>query len=60
MGKRTWTKNQGPELKDKTDLKGWRSDLEGYIFDLGPRSLDKFSRTMKDLERYFEANYIDR
>ena len=49
IGKNTWTKTQGPELEDDTDLKGRCSDLEVYIFYLGPRSSDEFARTMKDL-----------
>ena len=28
-GKKTWTKNQGPELKADTEFKGRCSDLEG-------------------------------
>ena len=33
--------------------------MEGYIFDLGPRASDKFSQTMKELERYLGATYSD-
>ena len=37
--KKTQTKSQGPERKAKTNFKGCWNDLEGYIFDLGPKSL---------------------
>ena len=50
-GKKDRTKYQCPEPKVETDFKVWCSDLEVYIFDLGPRASDKFSMTMKDLER---------
>ena len=50
-GKKDRTKSQCPEPKVETDFKVWCSDLEVYIFDLGPRASDKFSTTMKDLER---------
>ena len=56
-GKKTRTKSQGPEPKAETNFKGWCSDLGGYIFGLGPRSLEKNSRTMKELEHYFGATY---
>ena len=57
--KKTRTKTQYPELKVETDFKGRCSDLEGYIFDLGRIASDKFARTMKDLERYIGATYIN-
>ena len=40
------------EPKTETDFQGRCTDLEGYTFDLGPKASDKFSRTMKELERY--------
>ena len=49
--KKTRTKTQVPELKAETNFKGRCSDLEGYIFDLGPKSSDKFSRTTKETEQ---------
>ena len=51
IGKNTQTKSQDPDIKSKNDFKGRCSDLEGYIFDLGPRASDKFSRKMKDLDQ---------
>ena len=59
-GKKTRTKNQGPELEDETDFKGRYSDLEGYIFYLVPIISDKFTRIMKELERYLGATYSNR
>ena len=41
-----------PEPETETEFQGHCTDLEGYTFDLGPRASDKFSRTMKELERY--------
>ena len=46
-GKETLTKTQGPELESDTNFKGQCIDIEGYVFDLVPRALDKFARTMK-------------
>ena len=43
----------------ETDFQGRCTDLEGYTFDLGPRASDKFSRTMKKLERYLGTTYSD-
>ena len=51
-GKKTWTKYQVPDPKYDTAFNVQCSGLEGYIFDLGPRSLEKFAKTMKDLERF--------
>ena len=48
-----------PDPKDESDLQGQCTDSEGYIFDLGLRSYDKFSRTIKELERYLGATYSD-
>ena len=47
------------EPKTKTDFQGRCTDLEGYTFDLGPRVSDKFSRAMKELERYLGTTYCD-
>ena len=48
-GKKTRTKTQGPDIEVYTNSKGRYSDLEGYVFNLGPISLDKPDRTMKDI-----------
>ena len=48
-GKKTLNKYQGPEPKADTNFKGQCSDLEGYIFNHEPRSLETFSRTMQDM-----------
>ena len=58
--KKACTKTQGPELEAETDFKGQFANLEGYIFDLGPRASDKFSRTMQDLDRYIGITSINR
>ena len=47
------------EPETETDFQGRCTDLEGYTFDLGPRASDKFSRTMKELERYLGTTYSD-
>ena len=39
-----------PEPETKTDSQGWCTDLEFYTFDPGPRTSEKFSITMKELE----------
>ena len=57
IGKKTRTKTQGTELKSNNDFKGWCSDLEDYIFDVGSRASEKLARTMKELERYLGAIY---
>ena len=54
------TKPQVPDPEVDTNFKGRCSHLEGYIFNIGPRSLEKLDRIMKDLELYLGANYIDR
>ena len=46
-----------PEIE--TDFQGRCTDLEGYTFGLGTRASDKFSRTMKELERYLGTTYSD-
>ena len=48
-GKKTRTKPHGKYLEAETNFKGWCSDLEGNIFDLGPRAPDKFARKTKEL-----------
>ena len=48
-----------PEPKTKNDFQGRCTDLEGYTFDLGPRASKKFTKTMKELERYLVATYSD-
>ena len=57
-GKKPWNK---PilELKNKTDFQGQCTDLEGYTFDLRKRASDKFSKKMKEMERYIGATYSD-
>ena len=54
------TKTQGQELKAETDFKGRCSDLEGYIFNIGLITSDKFARTMKEMERYLMETYNNR
>ena len=39
-----------PDPKSKTDFHGQSTDLEGYIFDLGPRASENFYQKMKDLD----------
>ena len=58
-GKNNRTKTQVLELKAETNFKGRCSDLEGYGFELGTRVLEKFARTMKELELYLRENYSD-
>ena len=45
------------EPKTKTDFQVQCTDLKGYTVDLGPISSDKFSRTMKELERYLGESF---
>ena len=33
--------------------------MEGYTFELGPRAFEKFSKKMKELERYLGTTYSD-
>ena len=58
-GKKTQTKSQDSNPEAETNFKGRVSDLEGYIFNLGTRASEKFSRAMKDLERYLVATFGD-
>ena len=48
-----------PYPEAATDFQGRCTDLEGYIFDLGPRASKKISQTMKKLEQYLGATYSD-
>ena len=48
-----------PDPEAETDFQGGCTDLEGYIFDLGPRASNKFSLTMKGLERYLGSTYSE-
>ena len=57
--KKTKTKTQSPELKSDTYFKIRCSELEGYIFDLGIITLNKFDIMMKNLKRYLGATYRD-
>ena len=57
--KKTLTKYQVPDPEAKTNSKGWFSDLEGCIFDLGLKASDKLSINMKYLQRYLGATYRD-
>ena len=59
QGKKTRTKTRDTELGAKTHFKGWCSSIEGYIFDLGTRATDKFSREIKDMEQYLGSTYSD-
>ena len=52
--------NPSLDLEAKTNIQGWCTNLEGYIFDLGPRASGKFAQKMKELEKYFRAMYSDR
>ena len=58
-GKKQPRNKSSLEPKTETDFQGRCTDLEGYIFDLGPRASYKFSRTMKELERYLGTTYSD-
>ena len=48
-----------PEPETETDFQGRCTDLEGYTFDLELRASDKFSRIIKELERYLGETYSD-
>ena len=58
-GKKQPRNKSSLEPETKTDFHGRCTDLEGYTFDLGPRESDKFSRTMKGLERYLRTTHSD-
>ena len=49
-GKKTRNKPR-PETEAETDFQVRCTDLEGYIFDLGPRAPKKFAQTTKELEQ---------
>ena len=49
-GKKQPRNKLSPDPETETDFQGRCTDLEGYTFDLGPRSFDKCARTMKELE----------
>ena len=57
-GNKPWNK-PSQEPKYETNFQGQCTDLEGYIFDLGPRASNKFARTMKELNWYLGATYSD-
>ena len=46
-GKKQHQNKPSMEPETETDFQGRCTDLEGYTFDLGPRSSDKFARTTK-------------
>ena len=58
-GKKQPRNKSSLDPKTETDFQGRCTDLEGYTFDLGPRASYKFSRTMKELERYLGTTYSD-
>ena len=58
-GKKQPQNKSSLEPETETDFQGRCTDLEGYTYDLGQRASDKFSRTMKELERYLGATYSD-
>ena len=59
-GKKQSQNKSSLDHETETDFQVRCTDLEGYTFDLGPRASDKFSRTMKELERYLRTTYSDR
>ena len=59
-GKKQPKNKSSLEPETDTDFQGRCTDLEGYTFDLGPIASDKFSRKMKELERYLGTTYSDR
>ena len=59
-GNKTHIKTKGPELRVQIYFKVRCSDLEGYVFDIGPRASDKFYRIMKELDDiYTQRTLID-
>ena len=56
-GKNEQNKPQGPKLNAEKNFKSQCSDLEGYIFYIGPRASNKFAMMMKELDRYLGSNY---
>ena len=58
-GNKMQTKIQGLEIEANTNFKVQWSVSESYIFNLRPRASDKFTRKIKELERYLGATYSD-
>ena len=58
-GKKQPRNKSSLDPETETDFQGRCTDLGGYTFDLGPRASDKFTRTMKELERYLGTTYSD-
>ena len=56
--KQPWNKSS-LETETETDFQGRCTDFEGYTFNLGPRTYDKFARKMKELEQYLGTTYSD-
>ena len=59
VGKKQPRNKSSLDPKTETDFQGRCTDLEGFTFDLGPRALDKFAKTMKELEQYLGTTYSD-
>ena len=57
-GKKPWNKII-LEPEAETNFQERCADLEGYIFDLGPRVSEKHSWTIKELDKYLGATYSD-
>ena len=58
-GKKQPRNKSSLDPETETDFQGRCTDSEGYTFDLGPRASDKFSRKMKELERYLGTTYSE-
>ena len=58
-GKKKPRNKSSLEPETKTDFQGGCNDLEGYTFELGTRSSDKFSIKMKEMERYLGISCSD-
>ena len=58
-GKKQPRNKSSLEPETETDFQGRCTELEGYTFDHGPRASDKFSITMKEMERYLGKTYSD-
>ena len=52
-------KHPSSDPKAETNFQYLCTDLEGYIFDFGPRASNKFAQTMKELEQYPAVTYSD-
>ena len=57
ISKKTYTKNQVPELEADTDFKGRCSELEGYVFNIWMIESEKFASKMKELKQYLGTTY---